>query len=147
MGSGNPLCSIIEESATAFEVDQTKMLARKNKKGKTPYIELLKAKTPAEIEVIQIQVATRGHNNTNVYLASYAPVPPFVQKKIVEYNSSASQEIALSCGKALKSFEPTQAAIATLIYAPANIGPKSQPTKAPNQTTGGEMTINKEQSG
>ena len=37
-GSGNPLCYIIEESATAFEVDQTKMLARKNKKGKTPYI-------------------------------------------------------------------------------------------------------------
>ena len=37
-GSVNSLCSIIEESATAFEVDQTKMLARKNKKGKTPYI-------------------------------------------------------------------------------------------------------------
>ena len=35
----------LEESATAFEVNQTKMLAHGNKKGKNPYIELLKVKT------------------------------------------------------------------------------------------------------
>ena len=35
----------IKESATAFEVNQTKMLAHGNKKGKNPYIELLKVKT------------------------------------------------------------------------------------------------------
>ena len=44
----------LEESAIAFKVDPTKMLAHGNKKGKTPYTELLKAETPAEIEAIQI---------------------------------------------------------------------------------------------
>ena len=48
----------LEESATAFEVDPTKMLTRVNKKGKTQDTELLKEKTPAEIEAIRIPSAT-----------------------------------------------------------------------------------------
>ena len=35
------------------------------------------------------------------------PSIPFMLKKIVEYNSSTSQDIAVSCVKALKSFKPT----------------------------------------
>ena len=48
----------LEDSATVFEVDLTKILARGNKKGKMPYTELLKAKTPADIDAIQIPAAT-----------------------------------------------------------------------------------------
>ena len=97
---------VLEEPATAFEVNPTKMLARRNKKGNMTYTELLKANTPAEIEAIWITPATRGQNNTNIHFTRYAQVPPFMLKKIVEYNSSTSQEIAVSCVKTLKSFEP-----------------------------------------
>ena len=68
-------------------------------------------------------------------------------KKIVKYNSSTSQEVALSCVKALKEFEPTQEAITTLTDAPDTISPESQPIAAPTQTTGGAKTINEEQAG
>ena len=54
-------------------------------------------------------------------------------KKIMEYNSSTSQEIAISCVKALKTFKPTQAAIATLTNAPATISPGSQEEQAGEQ--------------
>ena len=47
-------------------------------------------------------------------------------KKIMEYNSSTSKEIAVSCVKALKAFKPTQAAIITLTDATATIAPESQ---------------------
>ena len=43
---------------TAFNINLTKMLVHGNKKIKTPYKEILKAKTPEEIEAIQIPVAT-----------------------------------------------------------------------------------------
>ena len=95
--------------------------------------ELLKEKTPAEIEAIRIPSATWGQNNTNVYFASYTPVPPFMLKKIVEYNSSTSQEVTLSCVKALKSFEPTQAVITTLTDALATISPEVQEDQAGEQ--------------
>ena len=67
--------------------------------------------------------------------------------KIVEYNSSTSQEIVVSYVKALKSFERTQVEITTLTDAPAIIAPKCQPIVAPTQTTGGATTINEEQAG
>ena len=116
----------LKESATAFEVNPTKMLARGNKKGKMLYTEIFKAKTPAEIESIRIPSATRVQNNTNLYFTSYTPVPPFMLNKIVEYNSSTSQEIEVSFVKALKAFEPTQEAIATLTDEPATLAPEAQ---------------------
>ena len=51
-------------------------------------------------------------------------------KKIVDYNSSISKEIAVSCVKALKAFKPTQAAIATLTDAPDTISPEAQEEQA-----------------
>ena len=120
----------LEESATAFKVNPTNMIARGNKKEKMPYTELLKAKTPADIESIRIPSATRGQNNTNVYFTSYAPVPPFMLNKIVEYNSSTSKSIAVYCVKALKTSEPTQAAIATLTYVPSTTYPEYQEEKS-----------------
>ena len=99
------------------------MLVHGNKKVKTPYKEILKAKTPEEIEAIQIPVATWGKNNTHLYFTSYTPVTPFMLKKIVEYNLSTSQEIALSCVKAIKSFKPTQSEITTPTNVPATIAP------------------------
>ena len=110
-----------------------------------PYTELLKAKTPVEIEAIHIPAATWGQNNTNIYFTSYAPVPPFILKKILEYNSSTSQEIAVSCVKVLKAFEPTQAAISTLTDASATIAPEAQPIAARTHTMGGATAINGEQ--
>ena len=65
----------------------------------------------------------------------------------MKYNSSTSQEITVSCVKALESSEPMQAAIATLTNAPATIDPAAQPIAAPNKITGGATTINKEQAG
>ena len=44
----------------------------------------------------------------------------------MEYNSSTSKEISVSCIKALKDFYPTQSAIANLTDAPANISHESQ---------------------
>ena len=54
-------------------------------------------------------------------------------KKIVEYNSTTSKYIAVSCVKALKSFEPTQAMIATLTDEPSTIAPESQEEQAGKQ--------------
>ena len=68
-------------------------------------------------------------------------------KKIVEYNSSTSQEIAAYSARALKSFEPMQATIATLTDAPDTIAPELQPIAAPTHTTDGVTTINEEQAG
>ena len=65
-------------------------------------------------------------------------------KKIVEYNSSTSQEITVSCVKALKSIKHTQSVIATLTDVPANLSPEAQPTTEPTQNIGGS---NKEQAG
>ena len=48
----------LKRSATVFEVYLTNMLERRNKKGKTQYIELFKAKTSVEIEAIKIPEAT-----------------------------------------------------------------------------------------
>ena len=76
----------LKYSATAFEVDPAKMLACGNKKEKMTYTELLKAKTSEDIEANRIPSATRVKNNTNIYFTSYAPVPPFMLNKIVEYN-------------------------------------------------------------
>ena len=73
--------------------------------------------------------------------------PPFMLNKIVEYNSSTSQDIAVSCVKALKAFEHTHTAIYTLTNAPATIAPESQPVTVPTQTMGGATTINKEGAG
>ena len=134
---------VLKESATAFKVDPTKMLAWGNKKGRIPYTELLEEKNPAEIDAIQIPAATRGHNNTNIYFTKYTSIPPFIPKKILEDKSSTSQEIVISYVKAQKSFESTQAAIATLINAPANTAPEAQPTVAPAQTTSKLITTNK----
>ena len=78
------LFQLLEKSVTAFEVEPTKMLACRNKKGKTLYTELLNAKISADIEAIQIPAANRLNINTNIYFTSYAPVPPFMIKKIVE---------------------------------------------------------------
>ena len=44
--------------------------------------------------------------NTNIYFTRYAPVPPFILKKIVEYNSSTYKEIAVSCVKVLRNLAP-----------------------------------------
>ena len=137
----------LEESATTFEVDPTKIIAHGNKKGIIMYTGLLKAKNPAEIEAILIPAATRGHNNTNTDFTSYAPVPPFTPKKIVEENSSTSQENAVSCVKALTAFEPTQSVIANLINAPVTAAHETQPTAAPAHTTGKAIKINEGQSG
>ena len=68
-------------------------------------------------------------------------------KKIVEDNSSTSQENAVYFVKALKAFEPTKAAIATLIGAPDTTSPEAQPTAAPAHTTGEAITINEGQAG
>ena len=126
------------ESTTALEVGPTKMIARVNKKGKKLYTELLKAKTPADIEAIQIPAATQGQNNTNIDFTRYAPVPPFILKKFVEDNSSTPQDIIVSRVKALKAFEPTQSVIATLLNAPATTA---------FQNTGEAITTNKGQAG
>ena len=123
------------------------MLARGKNKGKIPYIELLKSKTPADIEAIRIPSETQGQNNINVYFTSYAPVPPFMLKKIVEYNYSTSQDITASCVKALKAFKHTQVAIATITYAPAIKSPKDQLMAALTNTTGGGEKINKKKAG
>ena len=48
----------LKESAKAFKVNLTKMLARGNNKVKMPYTEILKAQNPAEIETIRIPSAT-----------------------------------------------------------------------------------------
>ena len=80
----------LEESATAFEFDPTKILAHGNKKDKMLYTELLKGKTPAEVEAFWIPAATLWKDNTNVYFTSYAPVPPFMLEKTMEYNSPTS---------------------------------------------------------
>ena len=120
----------LKESATAFEVEPTKMLARGNKRGKMPYTELLKAKTPAEIEFIRIPSENRGQNNSNIHLNRYSPITPCMLKKTVEYNSSISQEITVSCIEVLRAFEPTQAAITTLTYAPDTIDPEDQEAQA-----------------
>ena len=123
----------LKESDTESEVNSTKIILRRNKKGKIPYTEILKVKTPEDIEAIRIPSENRGQNNTNAYFASYAPVPLFMLKKIVEYNSSTSREIAVFCVKALESFEPTQAAIATLTDAPDTISPEAQEEQAGEQ--------------
>ena len=68
-------------------------------------------------------------------------------KKITEYNSSTSQEIALSFVELLKDFEPMQAAIATLTNAPATISLESHTVAVPTQTKGRAMKINKYQAG
>ena len=47
-------------------------------------------------------------------------------KKIVEYNLSTSQEITVSCVKALKTFKPTQSAIATITNEPDTLVPVAQ---------------------
>ena len=106
------------------------MLARRKNKGKFLCKELLKAKNSAEVESIWIPSAIKGQSNTNVKFTSYAPVPPFMLKKIMEYNSSTYQEIALSFVNVLKSFEPTQAEIATPTYASATTAPESQEEQA-----------------
>ena len=137
----------LEESATAFEVDLTKMLLRRNKKGRMPFTETLKSKTAAEIEALQIPAATREQNNKNVDFTNYTPVTPFIIKKIVEENSSTSQEISVSCVKALKSFGPTQADIDTLINTPDTTAPEVQTTAAPAHTTGEEITTKEGQAG
>ena len=76
----------LEESATTFKVYPTNMLAHEKKKCIMPYTELLKAKTPADFETIQIPTATRVQNNNNVDFTSYTPVPTFVLKTITEDN-------------------------------------------------------------
>ena len=120
----------LEKSATEFEVDPTKMLVRRNKKGKIMYIELLKEKTPADIEAIRVPSAAQGQNNINVYSTRYAPVPTFMLKKIVQYNSFTYQDITVSCVRSLKAFKPTQVAMANLTDAPATIFPEDQVEKA-----------------
>ena len=47
-------------------------------------------------------------------------------KKIVEYNSSTSQKIAVSFIKAIKAFKPTQSVIATITNAPDTKSPETQ---------------------
>ena len=100
---------------------------------KMPYTELLKSKTPAENEAIRIPSATQVQSNTNMYFTSYAPAPPLMPKKIVEYNSSTSKEIIVSCVKALKYFKLTQSAMVSLTDAPDTIDPEAQEDKAGEQ--------------
>ena len=65
--------------------------------------------------------------------------------KVVEYNSSTSQEIAVSCVNSLKAFGSMQAAITTLTDVSATISPESQPIAAPTHNTGGATKINEYQ--
>ena len=55
-------------------------------------------------------------------------------KKIVEYDSSISQEITVSFVKALKAFETTHLAIANITDAPATIAPEAQEEQAGEHT-------------
>ena len=106
-------------------------LYRAETRGKNTYTKLLKTKTPAEIEAIWIQKRPEDKTSPTSISPDMPQYPPFMLKKFMEYNSSTPQDILVSCIKELKSLEPTQAEIANLINAPANISPETQLTEAP----------------
>ena len=91
----------LEESATAFKVNLTKMLARRNKKKKCRTQNFWRQTIQRKLKSSGYQQRPKDRTTPTYASPATSRYPQFMLKKIVEYNSSTSQEIVVSCVKTL----------------------------------------------